>query len=79
MSSERDLVNKFLTDQSHITIEDCDQLLGIYGYELKKGSGSHRIYHKKNARAIAIVAPHGTKHVKSPYIKLVIRLLGLEQ
>lgn len=79
MSNERELINKFLNDQSHVTIEDCDQLLGIYGYKLKKGSGSHRIYHKKNARAITIVAPHGTKYVKSPYIKLVIKLLGLEK
>jgi predicted RNA binding protein YcfA (HicA-like mRNA interferase family) len=75
---EKDLINKFLNDQTHITIDACNTLLNTYGYRLKKGSGSHRIYHKNNARAITIVAPHGTKYVKSVYIKIIIKLLGLE-
>jgi predicted RNA binding protein YcfA (HicA-like mRNA interferase family) len=79
VSSAEDLVNKFLKDQTHITIDDCDQLLAINGYKLKKGSGSHRVYHKKNARAITIVAPHGSKYIKFVYIKLVLKLLGLEE
>jgi predicted RNA binding protein YcfA (HicA-like mRNA interferase family) len=78
MGNEKDLIIKFINDQTHITINDCNALLNFYGYQLNKGSGSHRIYHKQNARAITIVAPHGTKYVKSIYIKIIIRLLGLE-
>jgi len=79
MSGEKSLIDKFHNEPTHITIEDCVTLLTDFGYQLKKGSGSHRIFHKKNARAITIVAPHGTKYVKSTYIKIIIRLLGLEE
>jgi predicted RNA binding protein YcfA (HicA-like mRNA interferase family) len=77
--SGKEIINKFLNDPTHITIDDCTKLLCDFGYELNKGSGSHRIYHKKNARAITLVAPHGTKYVKSTYIKIIVKLLGLEE
>lgn len=77
--SGKEIINKFLSDHTHITIDDCTKLLSDFGYKLKKGSGSHRVYHKENARAITIVAPHGTKYVKSTYIKIIINLLGLEE
>ena len=77
--SSTDIIHKFLNDKAHITIEDCDKLLRDFGHELNKGSGSHRVYHKKNARAITVAALHGTKYVKSTYIKLIIKLLGLEE
>jgi predicted RNA binding protein YcfA (HicA-like mRNA interferase family) len=67
-----------LIDSAHITIDDCDQLLRHFGYTLNKGSGSHRVYHKKNARAVTIAAPHGTKYIKSIYVKLIVKILGLE-
>ena len=76
--SGKEIINKILNDQTHITIKECDKLLGDFGYKLNKGSGSHRVYHKKNARAITIAAPHGTKYVKSTYVKIIIKILGLE-
>jgi predicted RNA binding protein YcfA (HicA-like mRNA interferase family) len=68
-----------LSDSTHFAIDECTKLLNEFGYELKKGSGSHRVYHKKNARAITLVAPHGAKYVKSTYIKIIITILGLEE
>jgi predicted RNA binding protein YcfA (HicA-like mRNA interferase family) len=76
--SGKEIIAKFLNDPAHITIDDCTKLLKNFGYELKKGSGSHRVYHKENARAITIAAPHGTKYVKSIYVSIIMRLLGLE-
>jgi predicted RNA binding protein YcfA (HicA-like mRNA interferase family) len=68
-----------MNDPAHITLDDCEKILGDFGYTLNKGSGSHRVYHKKNARAITIAAPHGTKYIKLVYIKIIIKLLGLEE
>jgi predicted RNA binding protein YcfA (HicA-like mRNA interferase family) len=76
---EDKLLEKFLEDPMHITISDCDKLLCEYGYTLNKGTGSHRVYHKKGARAITIAAPHGTRYIKSTYIKLLIKILELEK
>ena len=76
MSDEK-LTKKFLTDKAHITIKDCHRLLSACGYELKKGGGSHRTYHKKGAPAITVVAPKGTKYVKAIYIQLITKYLKL--
>jgi len=78
MKDSEKLSRKFLADKVHITIEDCGKLLVAYGYELRKGGGSHRTYHKKGAQPITIVAPKGTKYVKSVYISLIIKYLKLE-
>ncbi|MDP2744549.1 MAG: type II toxin-antitoxin system HicA family toxin [Dehalococcoidia bacterium] len=78
MKGTKKLVQKFLTDRMHITVEDCDRLLASQGYELRKGGGSHRTYHKKDARPITVVGPKGTKHVKSVYIDLIIKYLKPE-
>ena len=73
------LVEKFLFDKTHITLEDCDRLLASFDYELRKGGGSHRTYHKKGAAAITVVTPKGTKYVKMIYIKLISKYLKLEE
>lgn len=73
------LLLKFLTDKMHITVEDCEKLLNAYGYELRKGSGSHRAYHKKGATPIIIVTPKNSRYILSPYVKRIIKYLGLEE
>lgn len=78
MSDNEKLIRKFLTDRTHITIEDCDRILTSYGYRLRKGSGSHRTYHRKGDRPLTIVAPKGTKYVYSPYVNKIISELELE-
>lgn len=78
MKDSEKLIQKFLTDKVHIMIEDCGKLLVAYGYELRKGGDSHRAYHKKGAQPITVVAPKGTKYVKSVYISLIIKYLKSE-
>ena len=72
-------VKKFLTDITHITVQDCDRLLTAHGYEHRKSSGSHRTYHKKGAVPITVVIPKNTKYVNSAYVKLIIKYLKLEE
>jgi len=79
MKANEKLFQKFLTDKVHITVEDCDRLLTVYGYELRKGSGSHRAYHKKGTTPITVVTPKKSKYVLSPYVNRIIKDLGLEE
>ena len=72
------LVRQFLTDQMHITIEDCERLLTTYGFEYRKGRGSHRAFHRKGERPIIIITPKHTKYVKREYVELIVKRLNLE-
>jgi predicted RNA binding protein YcfA (HicA-like mRNA interferase family) len=72
------LVKPFLTDQTHITIEDCDRLLATYGFEYRKSSGSHRAFHKKGERPIIVITPKHTKYVKREYVEQIVKRLNLE-
>jgi predicted RNA binding protein YcfA (HicA-like mRNA interferase family) len=73
------LVDKILADQSHITVEDCDRLLTVRGFEYRKSSGSHRAYHKKGERPIIVIAPHSSKYLKQEYVDKLIKRLNLEK
>jgi predicted RNA binding protein YcfA (HicA-like mRNA interferase family) len=77
MGNEK-LIKKFLTDERHITMNDCQRLLESNGYVLHKSGGSHRIFHKKGSISIIVVAPKDTKYIKSPYVKQIIKDLKLE-
>ena len=77
MSDEK-LIKKFLTDKMHITVEDCDRLLTLYGYEYRKHGGSHRVYHKKGGVPVTVVTPKNKKYVKPAYVNLIIKRLNLE-
>ncbi len=79
MKINEKLINKFLTDSMHITVEDCDKLLRAYGYELHKKGGSHLTYHKKGTTPITIVNPKNSKYVLSPYVNKIIKDLRLEE
>jgi predicted RNA binding protein YcfA (HicA-like mRNA interferase family) len=72
------LIRKFLSDDKHITMDECGKLLVNNGYVLHKSGGSHRVYHKKGFISITVVAPKGAKYVKSPYVKQLIKDLNLE-
>ena len=78
MTDSEKLVRKFLTDKTHITADDCDRLLNVYGYSLHKKGGSHRTYHKKGTTPITVVNPKNSKYVLSPYVDRILRHLGLE-
>lgn len=77
MSIEK-LIQKFLTDRTHITEDDCIRLLNYYAYTLHKSRGSHRVFHKKGAISITVVIPKNTKYIKSPYVQEIVRILKLE-
>jgi predicted RNA binding protein YcfA (HicA-like mRNA interferase family) len=79
MKDQERLTQKFLTDKMHITVQDCDSLLTAYGYELRKGSGSHRVYHKKGDTPVIVVTPKNNKYVKPGYVNLIIKRLNLEE
>lgn len=79
MDSKERLINKFLTDKTHITVEDCEKLLTAYGYEKRKSGGSHIGFHKKGAIPVIVITPKHTKYVISPYINKIIKILGLEE
>jgi predicted RNA binding protein YcfA (HicA-like mRNA interferase family) len=76
VSGNEKLVRRFLA-KKNITVTDCDKVLTLYGYELHKSRGSHKVYHKKGAMPVTIVVPKGTRYVKTPYIDAIIRILKL--
>jgi len=73
VQSDERLINKFLDDKTHITIEDCNRLLISFGYKFRKTGGSHRVYHKKGNIPIIVVIPKNTKYVKPGYVELLIK------
>jgi predicted RNA binding protein YcfA (HicA-like mRNA interferase family) len=77
MKGER-IIKRFLTDQNHITIEDCDRLLALFGFEYRKSGGSHRAYHKRGEYPITIVTSKNSKYVKPGYVRMLAKRLGLE-
>jgi hypothetical protein len=78
MTGVEKLVEKFLTDKTHITVEDCHRLLSGFGYTLHKKGGSHKTCHKKGSISITVITPKKTKFVNSAYVELVIKGLKLE-
>ena len=72
------LIKKFLTDKTHITVEDCGKLLDEYGYELHKKGGSHQVYHKRGEIPVVVVTPKNTRYVKPGYVERIIKMLKLE-
>ena len=79
MKGDEKIIKKFINDKMHITVEDCDRLLTLYGYELRKSGGSHKAYHKKGDAPITIVTPKNKKFVKPSYVNLIIKRLNLEE
>jgi predicted RNA binding protein YcfA (HicA-like mRNA interferase family) len=72
------LVEKFLTDKTHITVEDCHRLLTGFGYSLHKKGGSHQSYHKKGEAPVVIIIPKNTKYVKPGYVMKIIKRFNME-
>lgn len=73
------IIQKFLADKMHITVDDCDRLLTTFGYELRKSRGSHRVYHKRGTSPLTVVTPKKSRYVLSPYINKILKDLGLEK
>jgi len=78
MGMLRKLVEKFVNEPDKITSDECCRLLEVLGYTEKKKPGSERVFHKKGSSAINVPTPKKSKFVKSPYIKRITEVLGLE-
>lgn len=72
------LVEKFLFQQRNIGIDDVRRLLDLFGYKERGNPGSECIFHKKGAYPINVPTVQG-RHVKSPYVKRIVKLLSLEE
>jgi hypothetical protein len=71
------LVGRFLNEPNTIDVDDVRRLLAAFEYrETRKGS--EYIFHRKGAYPITVPTVKG-RHVKSPYVKRLARLLFLEE
>lgn len=78
MSSIEKLIEKFLYKQEAIIIEDVRRLLEAFDYREKKKPGSECVFHKKGEYPICVPTVRG-RHVKSQYVKLIVKRLNLEE
>ncbi len=72
------LVGRFLTEPHRIDFADVQRLLEAFGWELRKGHGSHRVFHKRGSRSITLPVIEGS-HVKAIYVRRIADLLELEE
>lgn len=78
MSSISKLVEKFLFRQNAIEVNDVKRLLHFFGYQERRNPGSECIFHKKGAYPINVPTVQG-RHVKSVYVRRLVKLLSLEE
>jgi predicted RNA binding protein YcfA (HicA-like mRNA interferase family) len=79
MSKVEKLIDLFLRKPTEVTFEDVVKIVEAFGYEEKpSGSGSHRVFIKKQNYPI-VVPIHKGKMVKRVYIQMIIDRLGLEE
>lgn len=72
------LVSRFLTEPHRVDFDDVQRLLEAFGYQLRKGPGSHRVFHKRGAGSITLPTVEGS-HIKAVYVKRVVDWLNLEE
>ena len=70
------LTEEFLARPEGVEIAQAETLLGLYGYALRKGGGSHRVFHKPGATPITV--PTVGPHIKKEYVKMLVAKLQLE-
>ena len=78
MSAFQKLIQKFLTKQNKVSVDDVIRLLEMLGYTEKKNPGSHRVFHKKGNPVIPIPTISG-RYLKKKYITLLVNNLVLER
>lgn len=78
MSRFEKLVRKFLLIQNGITIEDVRRLLTEFNYIERRNPGSECVFHKKGSFPINVPTVKG-RTVKSRYVKIIVKILELEE
>jgi hypothetical protein len=72
------LIKKFLSKQKAISIEDVRQILEAFDYSERKKPGSECVFHKRGEYPICVPTVGG-RHVKSQYVRLIVKRLNLEE
>jgi predicted RNA binding protein YcfA (HicA-like mRNA interferase family) len=76
MSELTRLAGKLIAHPESADIDGVTTLLGLFGYALRKGGGSHRVFHKPGAMPITV--PTVGMKIKKEYIEMLVKKLGLE-
>jgi predicted RNA binding protein YcfA (HicA-like mRNA interferase family) len=64
------LVERFVNNIDAVTLSDCITILEVFGYERRKGTGSHLVYHKKGSYPFVLPTVSGREIKKAYKIKL---------
>jgi len=70
------LAERLVTRPESVDIAGVEALLAGFGYTLRKGGGSHRVFHKPGANPITV--PTVGLRIKKEYIEMLARKLALE-
>ncbi len=73
MSQRDKLLEKIRNHPKSVSFDDLESLLVMYGYELKRTSGSHHIYVRKGRPPINVTR-HGAQ-VNSAAVKEVLEMV----
>jgi hypothetical protein len=76
MSELNRLASQFVARPESVDIAEVETLLGLFGYALRKGGGSHRVFHKPGATPITV--PTVGLRIKKEYVEMLTRKLALE-
>jgi hypothetical protein len=77
MSELARLAAQFVARPESVDIAQVETLLGLFGYTLRKGGGSHRVFHQPGAAPITV--PTVGLRIKKEYVEMLARRLALEE
>ena len=76
MTKREKLLQKVRNNPKHVSLSDLESLLDSYGFVRRElGPGSHRYYSRPGGYAVLVPAPHKRAHVKTVYVRDVLRLI----
>jgi hypothetical protein len=77
MSELTRLATELVTHPENVDIDEVTTVLGLFDYTLRKGGGSHRVFHKPGAMPITV--PTVGMKIKKEYIEMLVKKLKLEE
>lgn len=76
MSQRDKLISRIRARPSQASLTDVAKLLGLFGWECRNGTGSHRAFTKPGERTITV--PVKDDKVKRVYLDQICERLGLD-
>lgn len=73
MSKKEKLFARLQNNPFDVTFAEIRLLLGMFGFELSRVTGSHHIF--KRDSVTFVIPVHDKKHVKSVYVRRVIQII----